>query len=132
MERLAESGVRFALDDFGIHQSSLSQLSGLPFSTLKIDRSFMHRITEDRGQAALVHAIISMAHAFGMRAIAEGVEQAEQMIFLQAYGCEMAQGYLFSPPVPAASLEAVLTAGSIGVQGALRAEVQRTHDGKAA
>jgi EAL domain-containing protein (putative c-di-GMP-specific phosphodiesterase class I) len=73
-----------------------------------------------------------MAHAFGMRAIAEGVEQAEQMIFLQAYGCEMAQGYLFSPPVPAASLEAVLTAGSIGAHGALRAEVQRTHDGKAA
>ncbi len=113
MRQLGASGVRFALDDFGMEHSALSHLSDLPFDTLKIDRSFVARMTEDRGHAALFQAIISMIHSLGMTAIAEGVEAPSQLIYLQAYGCDMIQGYLFGRPLSAEAFAPLLTAGMV-------------------
>jgi diguanylate cyclase (GGDEF)-like protein/PAS domain S-box-containing protein len=101
MRELSAAGIHFALDDFGMEHSALSHLSDLPFETLKIDRAFVTRMTESRGHAALFQAIVAMIHSLGMTAIAEGVEQASQLIYLQAYGCDAVQGYLFSKPMPA-------------------------------
>lgn len=105
MQRLSKAGVPFALDDFGIEQSSLAYLSNLPFKTLKIDRAFVRKMTGNRGQAAMIHLIISMAHSLGMEAIAEGVEDDDQVIYLRAYGCDKLQGYLFGRPMTAEDLE---------------------------
>ncbi len=113
MQRLADSGMRFALDDFGMQHSALSYLSDLPFDTLKIDRAFVSRMTESRGHAALFQAIVTMIHSLGMTAVAEGVEQPSQLIYLQAYGCDTLQGYLFSRPVPADEFEPLLFSGVI-------------------
>jgi diguanylate cyclase (GGDEF)-like protein len=113
MRRLAAEGIRFALDDFGMQHSALSHLSDLPFDTLKIDRAFVARMTESRGHAALFQAIVAMIHSLGMTAIAEGVEQPSQLIYLQAYGCDTLQGYLFSPPVSAQEFEPFLSSGIV-------------------
>ena len=96
-----------------MEHSALSHLSDLPFDTLKIDRSFVARMTEDRGHAALFQAIISMIHSLGMTAVAEGVEMPSQLIYLQAYGCDILQGYLFSKPLPAEEFAPFLTAGMV-------------------
>ncbi|WP_147283676.1 EAL domain-containing protein [Bosea caraganae] len=113
MQRLAEGGIRFALDDFGMEHSSLSYLSRLPIDTLKVDYAFVSKMTEDRAHAALVQAIISMTHSLGMVAIAEGVERSDQLFYLQAYGCDALQGFLFSRPLPLAALLQVLAAGIV-------------------
>jgi EAL domain-containing protein (putative c-di-GMP-specific phosphodiesterase class I) len=113
MQHLAADGIRFALDDFGMEHSALSHLSDLPFDTLKIDRSFVTRMTEDRGHAALFQAIISMIHSLGMTAVAEGVEAPSQLIYLQAYGCDVIQGYLFGRPLTAEAFAPLLTAGMV-------------------
>ena len=113
MKSLADRGIRFALDDFGMEHSSLSLLSHLPIETLKIDYAFVSKMTEDRAQAGLVQAIISMTHSLGMVAIAEGVERADQLTYLQAYGCDALQGFLFSRPLPPEAMRERLLAGSI-------------------
>ncbi len=113
MRQLAAGGIHFALDDFGMEHSALSHLSDLPFDMLKIDRAFVARMTEDRGHAALFQAIISMIHSLGMTAVAEGVEQPSQLIYLQAYGCDMLQGYLFSRPIPAEEFKTHLSTGIV-------------------
>lgn len=113
MRNLAGQGIRFALDDFGMEQSSLSYLSRLPIDTLKVDYAFVSKMTADRAHAALVQAIISMTHSLGMVAIAEGVERPDQLIYLQAYGCDALQGFLFSRPVPLAGLLPILTSGRL-------------------
>jgi len=108
MRQLADAGVRFAVDDFGIEHSALSHLSRLPIETLKIDHSFISEMTNDRVHAALVQAIIFMTHAMTMNAVAEGVETQQQLTYLQAYQCDASQGFLFSKPVPAKKFEALL------------------------
>lgn len=113
MRSLAESGIRFALDDFGMEHSSLSYLSRLPIDTLKVDYAFVSKMTSDRAHAALVQAIISMTHSLGMVAVAEGVERPDQLIYLQAYGCDALQGFLFSRPLGLDALQPVLTAGMV-------------------
>ena len=110
MQRLAAGGMRFALDDFGMEHSALSHLSDLPFDFVKIDRAFVSRMTESRGHSALFQAIVAMIHSLGMTAIAEGVEQPSQLIYLQAYGCDILQGYLFSRALSAEEFEPLLTA----------------------
>lgn len=113
MGGLAEHGIRFALDDFGIEHSALSHLSNLPIHMLKIDRAFVSKMTEDRAHAALLQAIVSMTHSLGMLAVAEGVERPDQLIYLQAYGCDVLQGFLFSRPLAPETFAPILARGSI-------------------
>lgn len=102
------SGAKIAVDDFGTGYSSLVYLQNFPVDYLKVDRSFISNMLENADSLQLVNSILSMAKSLRMEAIAEGVENAEQMLHLQAHGCELAQGYHFAPPVPlAAALELV-------------------------
>lgn len=108
LESLAASGLRLAIDDFGTGYSSLSQLRKMPVGILKIDRAFVQDITANPDDAAIVNAVITMAHRLGLKVIAEGVESQAQLAHLRAQRCDFAQGYLFSKPLPAAELEALL------------------------
>jgi diguanylate cyclase len=114
LEELRRLGVRLAIDDFGTGYSSLSYLHQLPVDELKIDRSFINRIAAGNRDAHLVEAIMGMAHALDLAVVAEGVETAEQLEFLAELGCQQAQGYLFSPAVPAEVLRQRLTTGRSG------------------
>ncbi|MEX3943109.1 EAL domain-containing protein [Paraburkholderia sp. BR10937] len=93
-------GLSIAIDDFGTGYSALSYLTRFPIDTLKIDRTFVQRVTTDRRHAELVKAILSIARCLGQRVVAEGVETMEQAAFLDAHGCEIAQGFLYSVPLP--------------------------------
>jgi diguanylate cyclase (GGDEF)-like protein/PAS domain S-box-containing protein len=100
LNRLKNLGLRLALDDFGIG-SSLALLKHFPFSTLKIDRSFVKEIIDNHSDAAIITAIISMARSLSLKVVAEGVETEEQLAWLRAQQCDEVQGYLFSPPLAA-------------------------------
>ncbi len=101
LHALRDRGVRVAIDDFGTGLSSLSYLKRLPATKLKIDRSFVRDLPEDRGDAAIVEAALSMAHALGLQVVAEGVESEAQHQWLARLGCGAAQGFLYSPAVDA-------------------------------
>lgn len=99
LENLKGLGVKISIDDFGTGHSSLTYLKRFPVDCLKIDRSFIHDVVEDPGDAAIAKAIIAMAHNLRLRVIAEGVETEEQLIFLRRNQCDIIQGYTFSHPV---------------------------------
>jgi diguanylate cyclase (GGDEF)-like protein len=116
MFRLKALGVRLALDDFGTGYSSLLYLRRFPFDKLKIDRSFVHSIERAADAAAIVHAVVSLGRGLGMKVTAEGVETAEQHLFLRAAGIHSMQGYRFGRPCPAAEItERLATPGSFRV-----------------
>ncbi len=109
MLRLKALGLRLALDDFGTGYSSLLYLRRFPFDKLKIDRSFVLSIEQAADTAAIVHAVVSLGRGLGMKVTAEGVETAEQHLFLRAAGVHMMQGYRFGKPVSAAAISIRLT-----------------------
>jgi diguanylate cyclase (GGDEF)-like protein len=99
--QLKKLGVNLSLDDFGTGYASLSYLKRYPFDTLKIDRSFVHDIDSCEESVTLTNAIIAMGHSFNMTVIAEGVENLKQRRILRERHCDMVQGFLYSPPLPA-------------------------------
>ena len=107
-EAIKNLGVSISLDDFGTGFSSLSYLQRFPIDNLKIDRSFIHKIPANQDSVVLTHAIIAMAKALGMSVTAEGVENAEQMLFLTDSGCQEMQGFYFSQPLPVEQFEKLL------------------------
>jgi diguanylate cyclase len=107
IDALHKLGARVSMDDFGTGYSSLSLLQNLSFDKVKIDKSFVAAIPATRS-VAILHAMIALVRALGMKVTAEGVETVEQQRFLKAAGCHYLQGYLFSRPVPAAEITALL------------------------
>ena len=111
LAELRELGVKLGIDDFGTGYSSLAYLTTLPFDCLKIDRSFVVQTTAGGRDAAIAQAIISLAHALGLRVLAEGVETPGQLEFLREHSCDECQGFLFSRPRPASALLGALAQG---------------------
>ncbi len=101
LEKFRELGINLSIDDFGTGYSSLSYLKQFPVDIIKIDKSFIHDITQDKDDAILTNAIIDLAHNFNLKVIAEGVETIRQLNFLKQNGCDMIQGYYYSQPLPA-------------------------------
>jgi EAL domain-containing protein (putative c-di-GMP-specific phosphodiesterase class I) len=111
LELLHEMGEHVAIDDFGTGHSSLTRLGEFPVRVLKIDRSFVRGLPEGRGPRTLVNAIMYLAEGFGLTVVAEGVETEAQRDYLVENGCRYAQGYLYSPAVPAEELALSTPAG---------------------
>jgi diguanylate cyclase (GGDEF)-like protein/PAS domain S-box-containing protein len=105
LQNLAALGLRIAIDDYGTGYASLAYLKQLPASELKIDRAFVQYLTTDLADQAIVQSTVTLAHHLGMRVVAEGVEDQECWDLLATFGCDIAQGYYLSRPVPAQELE---------------------------
>jgi EAL domain-containing protein (putative c-di-GMP-specific phosphodiesterase class I) len=106
--RLSELGVRLAIDDFGSGNSSLGYLKRLPVDVLKIDKSFVLAMRESEDDAVIVRSTIDLGHNLGLRVVAEGVETDDTRAALQRLGCDVAQGYWLSRPVPPEDVERLL------------------------
>jgi EAL domain-containing protein (putative c-di-GMP-specific phosphodiesterase class I)/CheY-like chemotaxis protein len=108
LQHLRDDGVHIEIDDFGTGYSSLSYLRQLPVDTIKIDRSFISQVDTSNSDESIVSAILALAHGLGLEVVAEGVETAEQLQVLARHGCEFAQGYYFSRPLPPDKCRALL------------------------
>lgn len=117
--KLKDAGMGIAVDNFGTAYSSLAQLSALPIDAIKIDRTLISAITGTEGMRTLVHTLVEMGHSLGVETLADGVEFADQNDEVRAHSFDSAQGFLFSPPVPADDLTHLLTsqAGHITTRG---------------
>jgi EAL domain-containing protein (putative c-di-GMP-specific phosphodiesterase class I) len=111
LRQLKDLGVRISLDDFGTGYSSLSYLRRLPIDRIKIDHSFVHNVTNDPDDAAIVAAVIAMAHRLKLTVVAEGVETENQLAFLREHECDQTQGFLFSRPLAAPDFHTLLRGG---------------------
>jgi len=110
VHRLKDMGCKLALDDFGTGYSSLLHLQSLPFDELKVDRSFVNSMTQQRDSRKIVAAVVGLGQSLGLTTVAEGVETQEQAEMLAWLGCEIGQGWLFGKPVPAAELPVAIAA----------------------
>ena len=108
LDTLKTIGVQLAVDDFGTGYSSLSYLERFPVNKLKLDRSFLQRLTKRTQSAAIVNAIVNLGHSLGLKVVAEGVETEEQLTFLRAYRCDEGQGFLFARALPSDELVAFI------------------------
>jgi diguanylate cyclase (GGDEF)-like protein/PAS domain S-box-containing protein len=113
LRALRALGVRLAIDDFGTGYSSLAYLADFPVDALKIDRAFVHHSRDNDRQHDLVATIVNLAESFALDSIAEGVETEEQRALLRQLGCRLAQGYLFSPPVPPSAFEHLMASALV-------------------
>ena len=104
LHKLKDLGIQIAMDDFGTGYSSLGYLQRFPFDRIKIDRSFIKDLGDDSGSDAIVGAVIALSKRLNMATTAEGIETAEQLQLLRLEGCDEAQGYYFSRPLPAEEL----------------------------
>ncbi len=111
-------GVRFALDDFGTGYSALSYLKHFPVDALKIDRTFVRDLPADRGDAAIVSAIVGLGHALGLRVVAEGVETAAQAALVRRLGCDEQQGFYYAQALPPDEFAALVRSRRVGVRRA--------------
>jgi diguanylate cyclase (GGDEF)-like protein/PAS domain S-box-containing protein len=112
LQQLKNLGVKLAVDDFGMGYSSLSYLRSFPVDFLKIDRSFVEKLDKDPASRTIVAATIDLAHALGMRVVAEGVETVDQLEQLKAMRCDIAQGHYFSKPLPGEAILSLLSSAS--------------------
>ncbi len=118
LERLKSLGLSLAMDDFGTGYSSLSYLNRFPIDVIKIDRSFIRRMFQGRRDTKLVRTIVSLGRGMDMDVVAEGVEELGQVDTLQDMGCELAQGYYYSKPLPAEEATRLLKEGrALGPEG---------------
>ncbi len=108
LSALKELGVLLAIDDFGTGYSSLSYLQRFPLDIVKVDRMFVQELGTGNGGDEIVSAVIQLSHALGLRVVAEGVETEQQLDMLRTLQCDLAQGFLFSRPVPASDLGVLL------------------------
>ncbi|MCC7367284.1 MAG: EAL domain-containing protein [Chloroflexi bacterium] len=108
LEALQRIGVSLSIDDFGTGYSSLGQLRHFPFDTLKVDKSFMTGLGEDRQNTAIVGGLVALARNLGLSVVGEGIETPKQLAHLQVLGCDRGQGYLLSRPIPAEALRRLL------------------------
>jgi EAL domain-containing protein (putative c-di-GMP-specific phosphodiesterase class I) len=111
LQRLHDWGVLLAVDDFGTGFSSLGQLRHFPVDVIKVDRTFVQGVGTDAKDAAITANVVSLAHALGLLAIAEGIESGEQLRSMRDLGCDLAQGYVFARPSPPAEIEHLLAGG---------------------
>src|SRR3984893_18372044 len=111
LRSLSAMGIRIAVDDFGTGYSNLSYLKRFPINTLKLDKSFVHDVPQNANNSTIVRSVIHMGQSLHLRVVAEGVENAQQLKFLQAYDCAEGQGYYFSKPVDPAECQALLSVG---------------------
>jgi diguanylate cyclase (GGDEF)-like protein/PAS domain S-box-containing protein len=124
LRALRDLDVRLAIDDFGTGHASLSYLTQFPVDTVKVDQSFVAGVATDAGSAAIVGGVVAMAHAFGLRVVAEGAETADQLAQLRRLGCEAAQGYVLASPMAADA-----AAGILGAVAGLEPVVPSPRDG---
>src|SRR4029077_2588526 len=122
-----QMGVLASVVDFGTGYSSMSYLRRLPVDKLKIDREFIREITSSPDDASIVRAIVSLAHSLRLKVVAEGVETADQLKFLQTLGCDQYQGYYFSPAIPAQDFAALVMASVSGDGSLTPGPLMRAH-----
>ena len=108
LNELRHNGIRIAIDDFGTGYSALSYLRDLPIDEVKLDRHFIAPMLSDPRAAAVVEAVIDLAHRLGINIVAEGIENAETAAWLHEHGCDVGQGFFLSPPLPSGQLLALL------------------------
>jgi diguanylate cyclase len=127
LDKIRQMGVHISIDDFGTGYSSLSYLKKFPIDTLKVDRSFIRDVIGSSDDAAIVKAIVALAQSLKLNIVAEGVEDAAQLSFLNALGCDEYQGYYFSRPVPAADIAGLLPGKASAVRQTSILEVRTEH-----